>query len=129
MFGWKEKAAAVAEVFGRLSPAEKEKAAILGLNYGRAGAIDLFGSRFGLPPAISTHNSYWLWGPGEATGELVIIMGGEREEWEQRFASVEEAGRAGCRHCIPYERDLPIWLCRDLEAPIEEVWRQAKVFI
>ncbi len=29
-----------------------------------AGAIDYFRPALGLAPAVSGHNSYWLWGPG-----------------------------------------------------------------
>ena len=34
-----------------------------GNNYGEAAAIDVFGRRLGLPPAISGHNNYYIWGP------------------------------------------------------------------
>ena len=39
----------------------------------------LFGAQHGLPKAISGHNSYYLWGPGDATGEVVIANSGEHD--------------------------------------------------
>jgi hypothetical protein len=39
---------------------------------------------------------------------------------------VEPAGVAGCEHCIPYERDLPIYVCRHLRLTMEELWPLAK---
>ncbi len=122
MFGWEAKAAAVAEVYHALPAADRERAAIFADNYGRAGAIDYFAGEYGLPGAVSNHNNYWHWGPGEATGEVVIVLGGDLEDHRRRFESVEMAGVATCRYCIPYERDLPIHVCRGLRMEMAEVW-------
>ena len=126
MFGWQEKAVAVAEVYDSLPPRDRAVAAIFAENYGRAGAIDYFGPELGLPYAISPHNSYWLWGPRDTTGEVVIVLGGERGGLEASFESVELAGQVSCRFCMPYESDLLIFVCRNLMHPIAEVWERAK---
>jgi hypothetical protein len=55
-------AATVARVYYWLPPEIRPRTAIFGRNYGQAGAIDLFGPKYGLPPAISGHQSYFLWG-------------------------------------------------------------------
>ena len=122
MFGWEAKARAVSEVYHALPPAEREVAVVFGDNYGRVGAIDYWADEYGLPDAIGNHNNYWLWGPGEATGEVVIVLGGDRADLEERFATVEVAGVARCEYCIPYEKDLPIHVARGLRLPIEELW-------
>jgi hypothetical protein len=44
-FGWREMVASVGSVYNSLPPEERAKRAILAANYGRAGAIDFFGSR------------------------------------------------------------------------------------
>jgi hypothetical protein len=31
--------------------------------------------KYDLPRAISGHNNYWLWGPREYTGEIMIMIG------------------------------------------------------
>ena len=49
-------------------------------NFGEAGAVDLFGPKYGLPPAISGHQNYWLWGPRDYTGESMILIGEGRPE-------------------------------------------------
>jgi hypothetical protein len=126
MFGWEEKARAVAEVYHALPAEERRKAAIFASNYGRSGAIDYFADEYDLPGAIGNHNNYWLWGPGAATGEVVVVLGGELDDLERRFESVELAGVAACDYCIPYERDLPIYVCRDPLLTIEELWPLAK---
>lgn len=128
MFGWPEKAEAVARVYRSLSAEERAVAAVYTDNYGRAGAIDHFGRDLGLPPAICGHNSYWLWGPGEASGEVTIVLGGEREDLALRCEEVERAGTAACDRCMPYESDVPVWICRRLRAPLSDVWPEAKNF-
>jgi len=126
MFGWKAKAEAVAAVYHRLPAEDQARAAIFGGDYGRAGAIDYYADEYGLPKAIGNHNNYWIWGPGDATGDVVIVLGGEIEDLERRFESVEVAGIASCDYCMPYEDDLPIHVCRTLRLPIAELWPLAK---
>ena len=107
MFGWESKAAAVAEVFHALPPAEREVAAIFGENYGRAGAIDYWADEYGLPGAIGNHNNYWHWGPGEATGEVVIFLGGDRDDLERRFAVGRDGGDRRLRLLHPLREGHP----------------------
>lgn len=128
MFGWKEKAEAVAAVYHALPEEDRARAVVFGNNYGRAGAVDYWADELGLPGAISNHNSYWTWGPGDAKRDVVIVLGGDAEDLERRFASVEIAGRADCRWCIPYESDLPIYVCRGLFVPLEELWPSIKSY-
>lgn len=74
MFGWPEMVATVADVYHSLPVADQPKTAILAGNYGEAGAIDFFGSRYGLPKAICRHQTYYLWGPRQYTGEIMILL-------------------------------------------------------
>ena len=71
MHGWRELAEAVAVVYHSLPSDEQARACVFAHNYGQAGAIDLFGPALGLPKAISGHNSYFLWGPRDCTGEVI----------------------------------------------------------
>ncbi len=73
-FGWEEMTATAAGVYNGLPSEIRGKNAIFEQSYGQAGAIDLFGPKYGLPPAISAHQSYFLWGPRNYTGESVIVM-------------------------------------------------------
>lgn len=128
MFGWKSKAEAVAAVYRALPAEDRAQAVVFGNNYGRAGAVDYWADELGLPEAIGNHNSYWIWGPGDSQGEVVIVLGGDAEDLERRFESVELAGRADCQWCIPYERGLPIYVCRGMVVPIEELWPLIKSY-
>src|SRR6266571_4343604 len=62
-FGWKEMVRSVARAYHSLPSYDQKRAAIFCQNYGQAGAIDFFGPTYGLPPAISGHQNYFVWGP------------------------------------------------------------------
>ena len=129
MHGWPELAAAIGHVYQALPPGDRARACVFVQNYGEAGAIDLFGPRYGLPPAISGHNSYYLWGPGTCTGEVLIVLGDSERGLREVFSSVERAATFTCRDCMPYENDRPIWIARGPRAPMQSVWPRTKKFI
>lgn len=129
MFGWKEKAQAVASAYNTLTPAEKSICAIYSDNYGRCGAIDLFGKDLGLPNAIGSHNNYWVWGPGNYNGELVIVLGSSKEQLERSFESVQKITTSTCTYCMPYENNLSVFICRKIKVPLKEVWPEIKKYI
>jgi len=126
MFGWEDKAKAVAEVYHRLSPEDQKKCAIFADNYGRSSAIDFFGPRYGLPKSLGRHNNYWIWGPRGYTGELVIVLGGDLEDKQETFQSVEIAGTVRSEFAMPYENDLRIYVCRDLKIPLDQIWARLR---
>ncbi|MFQ6105396.1 MAG: glycosyltransferase, partial [Candidatus Glassbacteria bacterium] len=124
-----EMATTVAEVYHNLSAEEQAKCSIFAGNYGEAGAIDFFGRAHGLPNAISGHNNYWLWGPGESTPEVVIIFGVEFGEFESYFESCEKAAVIGHEYARSFETDLAVWVCRGIRMPISEIWPEVRIFI
>jgi 4-amino-4-deoxy-L-arabinose transferase-like glycosyltransferase len=128
-FGWEELAATVSDVYHALPPEDRAKACIVTGNYGEAGALQFYGSKYDLPPVISGHNNYYLWGPGSCTGEVVIYLGrANMDDLKQGFADVQQVAVSQCQYCMPYENDLPIFLCRGIKVPIEQVWPQTKYF-
>lgn len=123
MFGWPEMVETVAHVYHSFPPAERGKVAILARNYGEAGAIDFFGPRYGLPKAISPHQNYYLWGPRDYTGEIMIVLGADREASEEHCTRVEEAGTVN----HPYATEhYTIFICWGLKQPLREVWPRWK---
>ena len=129
MFGWQNMAATVAKVYNGLSPVEKQECVIGASNYGEAGAIDFFGRDYGLPNAISSHNSYWMWGPGEKPGEVLIAVGGNAEDYHAIYEDVERAATITCEYAMPYETDLPVYLCRRPKMTLQQAWPRLKKFI
>lgn len=129
MFGWEEMAALVGEAYERLTPEERAHCRIFGQNYGEAGAVDLFGRRRGLPPAISGHNSYWLWGPGDDRIDVLIIIGGKREDNARYFDQIEIVGQTRSPWTMPYERNLDVSIARRPKIDIRDLWPQLKKFV
>lgn len=128
MFGWEEKAKHVAEVYNGLSDQDKANVSIYSSNYGRCAAIDYYGKALGLPASIGNHNNYWIWGPGNRSGNPLIILGGDAEDHAKVYEEVTLMATSECRYCMPYENDVPIYLCRGLKVDLATVWPRIKHF-
>ncbi len=124
-FGWQEMAAAVAGVYRGLPSDVQARTAIFGQNYGQAGAIDLFGPRYGLPPAISGHQNYFLWGPRGYTGESMIVLAGRKRVLEEQFASVRVAAHVTHPYSMPYQH-FDVYYCQGLKQPLAQMWPKLK---
>jgi hypothetical protein len=124
-FGWDEMAASVARVYNALPPEVRARTAIFAQNYGQAGAIDLFGPKYGLPPAIGGHQSYFLWGPREYTGESMIVMDDSERDLDKLFTSVRKAGRVYHPYSMPYQH-FDIFYCQGMHPPLQELWPRLK---
>ncbi len=128
-FGWMEMAETVASVYRGLPESEQKVCGIYGQNYGEASAIEILGRGFGLPRAISGHNNYWLWGPVAGRGEVLIIIGGEAEDHLQVYGKVVEVARHVNKYAMPYESNLPIFVCRNPKATLGDVWPRVRHYI
>jgi len=113
MLGWREKAEAVAAVYHALTPDEQARAVLYGRNYGQAGALDLYGRRMGLPRVVSLAGSFYLFGPGQRSGDVVILLGVEPDDMESvGCASLETVARVANPWGVEEERNVPVLLCR-----------------
>jgi len=124
-FGWPELVADVARIYWSLVPEERARTAIFASNYGEAGAINLLGPTHGLPQAISAHQTYYFWGSRGFSGDTLIWLQWERESLEKVCNSVEQAGE----HFHPWgmaEENRPIFICRGLRTPLQELWPRLK---
>ena len=124
-FPWPGMVATVARVYHSLPPEEQARTAIYCSNYGQAAAIDFFGSRHGLPKAISGHQNYFLWGPRNYTGEIVIIVGEEESDARDDCDSLTVAATQHNPYAFSYET-RPILLCRGLKWNLQTGWPRVK---
>lgn len=127
--GWPELVETIARIRDSLPPNERSRMAILTGNYGEAGAINLFGSRFGLPAAISGINSFWERGYGDPPPETLIVLGLSRQLLEQHFESCKLAGRVQNAYGVANEetRDhTAILICRRLRGSWPEFWSKLR---
>lgn len=129
-FGWEQMVGSVAHVYHHLRPEDEKRAAIFCQNYGEAGAIDFFGPKLGLPSAISGHQNYFLWGPRDWTGEVVLVLDTDDEDERKLFASVQDLGQiVSSPWAMPFERRTHIFLCRDLKGSVQELWPRIKKWL
>lgn len=128
-FGWEEMVKEVSNAFYSLSREEQNNTIIYAQNYGQAGAVDFFGKKLGLPRASSGHNNYWLWGPALTKPEAAIIIGGEEKDHLEVFESVEIFSVHINDYAMPYETNLPIFICRYPKTTLDKVWEKVKLFI
>jgi hypothetical protein len=128
MFGWPNQAKVVASVYRSLPLEDRAHTAILAANYGEAGAIDYFGPSYGLPRAISPHNNYYLWGPGDSSSNVVIAVGMDPHKLQLLFADVQKASIISDSYAIPDEDNLPVYICRNPRIPLSQAWHSLKFF-
>jgi len=122
MMGWPELAETVGKAYQALAPEDRKRAVFYGRNYGEAAAVDFFGALWGLPPAISAHESYFLWGPLGHDGSVMLIVGRSRDDLVKNFRSVEPVGFVDNPWGMPEESGQTLWLCRDSVQPLQEAW-------
>ena len=124
--GWPELVETIAHIRDSLPASERTRTGILAGNYGEAGAINLYGPRYGLPSAISGINSFWQRGYGDPPPDIVIALGFSRQFLERNFATCELAGHASNRYGVENEEtsDYPgIFVCRGLRQSWPEFWK------
>ena len=125
-FGWQEIVDETAVAWNQLPLAERPDCAIFAQDYGQAGAIDFLGRRAGLPPAISGHQTYFLWGPRNYSGNCMIVLGDHRQRLEQLFNSVQYVGTSADN---PYalEKEISVYICRGSKSgTLAQLWPQLK---
>jgi hypothetical protein len=123
-FGWEELAQKVSEIYLELPADEQARCVVLASNYGQAGALEYWSRRYDLPPVACRHNNYWLWGPPEDAGAVVIVLRFDQESLQGVFTEVTSAGESVEPRAL--ESRIPIWICRGLKRPLgnrKVLWR------
>jgi len=124
--GWRDLEKQVASIYRSLPEDERSKAAIVAANYGEAAAIDYYGRPDGLPPALSGHNQYFLWGAHGYDGSVIIHVNGDVNLWRRYCDRLDVAGTFGAQYAMPYENNRPILLCHGLRANLTQTWTRFK---
>ncbi len=124
MTGWEEMVQGVAAVYHSLPDGERATTTIFGINYGRTGALAVYGPGLGLPYPVSRHGDFFAWGWGNLgeghddrgrrlarRARCDLRRGRPRQPWSRNPWGVDE------------EQEVPIWVCRkprvDLRALVQ----------
>jgi hypothetical protein len=115
-FGWQEIVDETAVAWSRLTPEEQSSdpakgCGIFAQDYGQAGAIDFLGRSYGLPRALSGHQTWFLWGPGNYSGDCMIVLDDRKETLEKLWEHVDYVGTSAPN---PYalEQQIDVFICR-----------------
>ena len=125
-FGWDTMTATVAGVYDSLPASERAQACILTANYGEASALDFFGPKYHLPPAISGHNNFYLWGPGSCSGQVIISVNYLQSDLEKTYSQVRQAATITCQYCQAEENDVPVYVATQPKIPVGKAWATVK---
>jgi len=128
-FGWEELTSITATAWRSLTDDERKSAIIVGDNYGETGAVNYYGRALGLPAAVSQHNNFYLWGPGNPAATVVIAIGQSVEDLRGSFEDVQPVGAMTDPLAMPYERANPVAICRRPKRPLLVLWVEGKKFI
>jgi len=126
MHGWPRLATTVERAVATLSPDDRARAVIVASNYGEASALIFFGRD--LPPVVSGHNQYWLWGPQGRSGDVLIDVNGDCGASAHLFASSRLLATFDDPWAIAYERNIPIVLCRGIRVPLTAYWPRKRKY-
>jgi 4-amino-4-deoxy-L-arabinose transferase-like glycosyltransferase len=121
-FGWDTMTATVAQVYYSLNSSARTAACIFASNYGEASALIVLGKNYDLPPVISAHNNFYLWGPGSCSGSVLIMVGVNQTSIQGYFNSVSVVATITCSYCMTTEDNLPVLLGLGLREPLQAIW-------
>ena len=126
-FGWEEMVAAAAKAYAMVPPEERADTAIFANDFAEGGAVDLIGPKYGLPKAIGGHQSYWLWGPRNYSGQTIIALGDTEAGARQWFDEVTVVEQLHNPYAPPWE-NKPVLLCRKPKVfhSLAEAWPHVK---
>ena len=124
-FGWEEMTAMTAQAWQRIPAEQRSDCGIFAQDYGQAGALDFFGPRYGLPKALSGHQTYFLWGPRNYSGNCMIVLDDDKETLDRLFEQVEYIGESDNPYAL--ERHIPVFLCRGAKfGSLTALWPKVK---
>jgi len=129
-FGWDSLTQAVEQVYAALPPEQRAQACVQTSNYGEAGALSQLAASGRLPPVISGHNNYYLWGPGTCTGEVLILVGYSPSDVQgvgALYADITLAAIVRCEYCTAMENNLSVYvLSRPTSSIFPRLWGSVK---
>jgi Dolichyl-phosphate-mannose-protein mannosyltransferase len=122
MLPWEDQVRQLARVYHALPPEKRAKAVIFPGNYGEAGAVDFYGPKYGLPPAVSDAGTYYFFGPGRLPGAVLITIGKPDEDLRPFFSTVTRYGWLNNPWWVSEERDNTIYVAEGPKSTLQALW-------
>lgn len=124
MLGWRALADSVGAIAARLPADARSDLTVIGVNYGRTGALAFHHARVGLPYPVSVASDFWAWGPGRASGRHSLIVADARVESRLRelYRSVTLAGTVDNLQGVAEEQHVLIFYGENPRASLASIW-------
>lgn len=120
--GWPQFVRTVAAEDATLTEAGRPPTSIFTANYGQAAALDVLGDGSHLPPVLSGHNTYSLWGPGPASDRTVLAVG-TLDPLRPYFGNCRPLTTYRTPYHVPSDySDVPIGVCTDPRGDWRTLW-------
>jgi hypothetical protein len=129
--GWNELVREIARIRDSLPAEQQASLGVVVGNYGEAGAVEMLGPAYHLPPPITLTNSGWLRGYPTPQPSTLIVAGWSRSQVDEGFTSCRLAGHNGNAEGVKNEEsnDHPdIFVCGRPRLPWPEFWKQNQRF-
>ena len=125
--GWPTYVHQIARAYSTLPIDDRARAVVVASNYGEAGAVDRFGSRYRLPRVYSGQNQLYFQGRPPESATVAVIVGGQVPYVRGLFASCAAAGRRDNGVGVDNEEQgQPIAICRGPVGGWASVWPQLR---
>ncbi|WP_338467181.1 glycosyltransferase family 39 protein [Novosphingobium sp. ZN18A2] len=125
--GWHDFTHQVEAAWNRIPPADRAATGIKVDNYGEASALDLYGH--GLPPALSGHNQFYLWGlQGQHPVNLLVVQHNP-EDLKPYCRQMTVLGKTYSKWAMAHENGKVIAFCKGVTPPIGKLWPKLKMYM
>jgi hypothetical protein len=126
--GWHDFTDQVGEAWQKIPAAERARTSIKLENYGEAAALDIYGPAYGLPPALSGHNQYYLWGLRGQNPVNLLVVQNNPDRLEPYCQKTVILGETYSPDAMAYENGKTIAWCQGLKVDIVKLWPELKNF-
>jgi len=92
MLGWEDMAQYVSKAYHSIPVNEQSETTIFADNYGQAGAISHFRTKYNLPEPISLSSSFALWSPESFPRKYIIIITDDVEDIAKAYGNNKKIG-------------------------------------
>ncbi len=123
MLGWEELTALADKGYNMIS--DKAASFIYCENYGEAGAVTIIGKKYGLPEAISFHESFNFWYPKEFNPDitsLIYINNEMGDDIKNLFSKITIIGKISDPDAREY--GTTVYLCEDPVMSFNKFWKE-----
>ncbi len=124
--GWDELAKSASEVYHSLPEGDRKKCGVYCSLYGAVGAMDYYGKKYGLPPAVSANMGAYYWGYNGYDGELIICVNMGADSYSFLKSIFNDVDTFPGSESVPYSTlslvDRSIYVCKGLKIPVDQLW-------